>query len=147
MRTILPGAPGLETVKDLSSTLGRCTRGGTELDALSDLNAAAGALWGTGTVRARRMAAGALVWAMIRHLDRRANIVLLYGQISRHLQLEAVSEWLTAWVIELVEAPLDPAADSMRTAELQLHLALSGVPEAARLNVAAAALARFGNQG
>ena len=143
MRTSLPGAPGLEAVKDLTRDLEHCTRSGTADGVLLELNTAAAGLALTEPALARRLVSGALAWAMIRSLDRRANIVLLYGQISRHLQLEAFSEWLTDWVVEMVGSPLDPAADSMRTSELYLHLTLSGLPEATRLTPAAAALTCF----
>ena len=142
MRTSPPGTPGLDEVKVLSRSLGRCMRG-TEQDVLTGLGAAAGSLQDTDPAHSRRIAAAALVWAMIRQLDRSANIVLLYGQITRHLQLEAVSEWLTDWLVEMVGSPLDPAADSMRTSELYLHLAMSGLPESSWLTPTASALSRF----
>lgn len=141
-----PGLMTADAAGRLSRQLDPSVRAGAEpgvmLQVIEEALDAAGAI---GDPDARRMVVGSMVGSMIRYSDRRANLVLLHAGITRHLQLEDMSHWLTDWIVDLYESPLDPAADSMRAVELKLHLSglAPTLPEAARLLRAASALCAF----
>lgn len=87
-------------------------------------------------------AAVALAGSMIRYVDRRSRLVLLYGGVGRHLRLAELGDWLTHWAMDLFQAPVSPDSVTPRAAHLQEHLAslADTLPEARAMLAAAGAL-------
>lgn len=97
---------------------------------------------GDGTSRTERDVIIALAGAMIRYVDRRSRLVLLYGGIGRHLRLASLADYLTDWAFDLYKAPVNYQANAVRLQSLCRYLdSMSTViPELAVLRSAAGAV-------
>lgn len=83
-----------------------------------------------------------LAGAMIRYVDRRSRLVLLYGGVGRHLRLVSLADFLTDWAFALYKAPINHRENTERVKALSLHLNAMSVriPELTLLRAAVSAL-------
>lgn len=141
MKFILgPGAVSIEAGR-LSRRLDRLVR---DCDQDGITAALVAAVSGRDGVTVRH-AVLALAGSMIRYADRRANLVLLYGGVGKHLRLAAAADHLTDWAMELYTSAASTRRDAESVAELTDQLwELPGTGrEMGALRTAASAMAEF----
>lgn len=125
---------------DLSRGFDRRLRTGDRATVAAELRAA---LCGTdGSAAEEREVIIALAGSMIRYVDRRSRLVLLYGGVGRHLQLVSMADYLTDWAFELFKAGVDYGSNATRVEELCRHLGTTSsvMPELSVLRAAAGAM-------
>lgn len=96
---------------------------------------------------ARRAVLGDMAGALILHTNRLALSALGRGRIGVCCRLARLDNVLTAFIIDLAHADIDPAADMLRVSLLQLQLSAVASSEGPGLKEAAAAMARVAAAG